>query len=262
VVYDDETVEFWLGRSHNELAETAAAMHRYRRETLTAAGLHEVLTARRVAAEIFIDGQGIEVGAGDRRWPLPDRARCFYGDVRDRAGLKDYFRGDAVDFDGRIDAQTFRGVPDESLDFVISGHVLEHLPDPVGAIRETCRVLRKDGVFLIAVPDMRYTQDRARPETTIEHLMADEADGGVATTQQAYEEHVRCVHPLSQPPIPDDQIDHEVTAIMTAGMDIHYHAWTGETFAALLSAVSHRIPLVVTAHVPVQNEHIFALKKA
>ena len=259
--FEDETVEFWLQKTHAELAQVAAVLHRDRREADSARGLHEVLAARRVVAEIFINGQGVEVGAGDRRWPLPDRARCFYGDVRDHEELRGYFKGDAVEFDGRIDAQTFRGVPDASLDFVIAGHVLEHLPDPIGAIRETCRVLREHGVFLLAVPDMRYTHDRARPETTHEHLLADEIDGGLGTIRQAYEEHVRYVHPLSQPPIPEELVDREVDAIMAASMDIHFHAWSGSTFAALLSAISVRLGFTVAAHVPVCNEDIFALRK-
>jgi SAM-dependent methyltransferase len=250
VSHPDETIEFWLSRTHTELAQVAAALHRYRREVQLGEGLRDVLAARRVVAEIFIVGHGL------------DYAHCYYGDVRDHDELQRHFHGHKAEFDGRIDAQTFHGVPDNSLDFVISGHVLEHLPDPVGAIREGCRVIRPDGVFLIAVPDMRHTSDCDRPETSIEHLLADEEDGGVGSTRSAYEEHVRYVHPRSRPAVPEPQIAAHVDRIMSAGLDIHFHAWTGDTFAELLTAISGRMGYTVAAHVPVRNESIFVLRIA
>lgn len=259
--YEDETVEFWRSKDPETLAATAAAMHRYRREITNGFGLQEVTTARRVAAELFLQGRGVEVGAGDRRWPLPDGATCYYGDIRDHDTLVEHFHADSVEFDGRIDAQTFAGVPDASLDFVISGHVLEHLADPVGSIRETCRVLRPRGVFLIAVPDMRFTTDRDRPETTIAHLLADEVDGGASTVRHAYREHVLYVHPLSRAPIPADMVERQVDAIMAESLDIHFHAWTGETFIGLLETVSGRFEFTIEGHVAVQNERIVALRR-
>jgi SAM-dependent methyltransferase len=262
VQHEDETEAFWLRRSHGELAAVAAALHRDRRRAAESEGLTEILQTRRTVAEIFLRGDGVEVGAGDRPWPVPERVRCFYGDVRDEVGLAGYFANDTSAFDGLLDAQTFADVPDASLDFVISAHVLEHLPDPVGSIRETMRVLRAGGIFLIAVPDMRHTHDHARPETTVEHLMADEIDGGASTRWDAFEEHVRYVHPLSQPAIPEDEVANEVLHIMAAGMDIHFHAWTGGTFAQLLDQLHGRFGFVVEAHLPVRNESIFVLRKA
>lgn len=260
-VIEDETEAFWLRRSHAELAEIAAVLHRDRRSAVEREGLNEILLTRRTVAEIFLNGSGVEVGAGNRPWPLPERVRCFYGDVRDKTALHGYFADDTSSIDGYIDAQTFAGVPDASLDFVISAHVLEHLPDPVGSIRETRRVLRADGIFLIAVPDMRHTHDHARPETSVEHLLRDELDGGAGTRWQAFEEHVRYVHPLFQQPIPEDQVAVEVARIMAAGMDIHFHAWTGETFGELLERLSVSFGFAVEAHLPVQNEHIFVLRR-
>lgn len=46
-------------------------------------------------------------------------------------------------------------LPDASADVVVSCHVIEHLDDARAAIRELHRILRDDGVGLIAVPQTR-----------------------------------------------------------------------------------------------------------
>lgn len=224
-------------------------------------GYIEVMATRRALTKVFIKGSGAEVGAGDRPWPIPEAAHCFYGGVRDKGGLGDYFKNHDVEFDGFLNAQTFEGIPSISFDFVISGHVIEHLPDPIGAIRETMRVLKPNGVFMLAVPDMRYTHDHQRPPTPLEHLLRDEQDGGAGTLRQAYEEHVIFVHPLSHPPIPAEEIAENVCRILEADMDIHFHAWSGRGFLELLEEIKKRIGFQVEAYVPVQNENIFVLRK-
>ena len=45
-----------------------------------------------------------------------------------------------------IDAQTFDGIDNDSLDFVISAHVIEHLRDPIGSIVNAIRVLKAGGI--------------------------------------------------------------------------------------------------------------------
>ena len=43
-------------------------------------------------------------------------------------------------------------VPDASVDVVITNHVLEHVPYPIGALRELRRILKPSGKLLICVP--------------------------------------------------------------------------------------------------------------
>jgi SAM-dependent methyltransferase len=54
-------------------------------------------------------------------------------------------RGDITDIDA----------PDDSFDFILCSHVLEHVPDDRKAMRELVRVLRPDGRAVVVVPIKR-----------------------------------------------------------------------------------------------------------
>ena len=219
---------------------------------------------RRAVAERFLRGYGIEVGAGDRPFPVPSHVRVFYGDIRDAASVEDYFKTADVRAGSPIDAQTFAGVADASLDFVISAHVIEHLRDPIGSIVNAIRVLRPGGIHILTVPDMRFTFDRDRPETTVEHALRDYEDGGASTCQQAYDEHLRYVHPeLTSQHYSEAEIQSQASenARRWREFDVHFHAWTRDGFESLLAAATRYAPFAVEEAVSIVNENIFVLRK-
>jgi SAM-dependent methyltransferase len=53
---------------------------------------------------------------------------------------------------GNTDATFMAGVPDNHFDYVYSYHCLEHLNDPVTAIRNWYRILKPGGWLIIGVP--------------------------------------------------------------------------------------------------------------
>ena len=220
---------------------------------------------RRAIAERFLTGKGVEVGAGDRPFPVPQHARVSYGDIRGMAAIQEYFKTADVRSESAIDGQTFAGIANDSLDFVISAHVIEHLRDPIGSIVNAMRVLRPGGIHILVVPDMRFTFDRERPETTVEHALLDYEDGGESTCRQAYEEHLRYVHPvLTSEHYSEAEINSQAdgAARRWKELDVHFHAWTREGFEALLAAAARYAPFVVEETVSIVNENIFVLRKS
>lgn len=223
----------------------------------------EIAATRRAVAHLFLKGDGIEVGAGDRPFALPEGARCQYGDIRDRPSLNEYFGNDQISLTGHVDAQTYAGVAPASLDFVISAHVIEHLFDPIGAIRAAVSRLKPRGIFVCVVPDMEKTWDRTRPPTTVAHLWADSLDGGDSTRLQAYIEHVRYVHPaITGEHFPEAEIEQKARTTMAARMDLHVHAWRGADFMELLKAIAPSSNFTIEGHVAVVNENIYVLRRA
>ncbi len=64
-------------------------------------------------------------------------------------------------------------IQDAKYDFIISSHCLEHVANPLKAMEEWLRVLKKDALLLIVVPNKQFTFDHRRPVTKFSHLLED-----------------------------------------------------------------------------------------
>jgi SAM-dependent methyltransferase len=108
-----------------------------------------------VARSLPAGARILDVGAG----PCPYRdlfAHCRYEsqDFAQYEGtsdgpLKDDWRYGEIDY---VSDVTSIPVPDESFDAVLCTEVLEHVPDPVGAINEASRILRPGGRLFLTAP--------------------------------------------------------------------------------------------------------------
>jgi SAM-dependent methyltransferase len=71
------------------------------------------------------------------------------------------------------DGTDLRLISNESYDFVLSSHSLEHVANPLKALYEWRRVLKKGGVLLICLPEKHRSFDHRRPVTEFSHLVKD-----------------------------------------------------------------------------------------
>lgn len=142
-----------------------------------------------------LKGRGIEVGPAhqpfDRlpagcdvryvdRWPVWV-SRAMFPELGWRAP---WVRPDIrVD----VDRKGMAGVADRSQDFVILGHVVEHVANPLRLISESYRVLAVGGVLLLLAPNRHRTFDQGREPTPLEHVV-DEYRSGITKVDDA---HVR-----------------------------------------------------------------------
>jgi SAM-dependent methyltransferase len=72
------------------------------------------------------------------------------------------------------DATDMKIVPSGKYDFVIASHVLEHIANPIKALRECMRVVKENGIVILVIPQKERTFDHKRPVTTLEHLIQDD----------------------------------------------------------------------------------------
>jgi len=71
------------------------------------------------------------------------------------------------------EASSLLPIADNSYDFVLSCHSLEHVANVLQTLHEWKRVLKPGGALLLVLPDKRYTFDHRRPYTSFEHLLQD-----------------------------------------------------------------------------------------
>lgn len=64
-------------------------------------------------------------------------------------------------------------VADNSYDFVLSSHNLEHFANPLKSLKEWKRVTRPSGALILVLPDYRRTFDHLRPLTPVDHMLQD-----------------------------------------------------------------------------------------
>lgn len=259
-MHEAETESFWESKPHNVLVETAAALHRQRRLMHEKIGFHRVNGAREIISDVFIAGNGIEVGGGDRPFPVKAGVKVSYGDIRDSSELRSHFGNDDVVDGHAINAETFDGIAYESVDFIISAHVIEHLCNPLGSILEGLKRIKKGGVYMIVAPDMRYTFDRNRTPTTYDHLLDDLRTGGEPSLIEAYRDHVKLVHPLFAPAIPRRQQESEARMLLEKRMDTHVHCWTRDTFVDHVSRVI-KGTAAIAFETGIENEIQLAIRK-
>jgi predicted SAM-dependent methyltransferase len=134
------------------------------------------------------------------------------------------------------DLESMHGIADESEDFIIANHVMEHVEDPLKALKSISRVLRPSGIAFIALPDKRFTFDHDRPLTTLDHIVRDHAEGPDWSMAQHYEEWVRCVDKLT-----GEAHRHKVEIMLGERANIHFHVWDYPAMMELFAYVA-RMP--------------------
>ena len=71
------------------------------------------------------------------------------------------------------EATNLSRIANEKYDFVISSHTIEHISNPLKALLEWKRVLKRGGVLLLVCPHKERTFDHKRAVTKVEHLLQD-----------------------------------------------------------------------------------------
>jgi len=71
------------------------------------------------------------------------------------------------------EATDLREIKDNFYDFILSCHNLEHVANPLKALNEWKRVLKRKGKLILVLPDKNNTFDNKREYTRFEHLIED-----------------------------------------------------------------------------------------
>jgi SAM-dependent methyltransferase len=167
----------------------------------------------------------------------------------------EFFKGSQIRMCGYYDQVDIeaeaRNIPvdADSQDYVISSHVIEHLPDPILVFWEWTRIIKDNGIVFMIVPlRTALPADASRPVSKIEAICQANLDH-ITVESWDYEQH----------PVPGGQrghywvytIDTMKTLIDRAGLP-----WTLEAEEAKDSKVGNGFTLVYRVHKEIQPREV------
>jgi predicted SAM-dependent methyltransferase len=216
-------------------------------------------TGRSLIAQKYLTGSGLEIGAFASPTMVPLGAHVKYVDRVPASHWRDYPEYEdakPVDPDIIDDGARIASVPDASVDFVMCFHMLEHVPNAMEAVRNWIRALKPSGVLIVSVPDKRYTWDKDRDTTPLEHFIRDFEDGPDWGAEEHYRDFAKNVKKLTE----EEEIKQ---FIIEAPPAIHFHVWDVPSFFMFLHKTSAYFgtPLDILEVMRNHNEIIAVLQR-
>ena len=179
---------------------------------------------RRARLARMLSGGGLEIGALHLPLPVPPHTSVLYSDVLEPEEIDRRFPGSRHP-DFVSDGEHFPTVANDTFDFVVANHVLEHIGNPIRALKEWHRILRPGGLLFMALPDKRYTFDYMRKRTTLRHIQ-DDYHNNLDPRLRNLDHLIDCATNVEGfTPYGDDWkrwIEHRFE---TGFSDIHHHVW-------------------------------------
>lgn len=206
---------------------------------------HDCADALEARAFLLKDyhGTGLEFGAANLPLPLPLDATVEYSDIFSQDEGANPLRGGVafVSTAHHTSLDEMEGIPENTYDFIVSSHVIEHCRNPIRVLQAAHQKLKKGGRLFFTVPHMHYTFDKDRRLTSVAHMVED----------FLHPDHERdaihtmdfVVNVLFQEPERDQA---RIDAILKQYMqreeiDVHYHTFTEENFDDMIQWYAENI---------------------
>jgi len=133
---------------------------------------------------------------------------------------------------------------DGEYDAVLSSHVLEHIANPLGALREWRRVVRPGGHILLIIPHKDATFDHRRPVTTLAHMLEDAAADRQESDMTHLDEFL-ALHDLERNPgAPSHAVFEQRCRENLETRSMHHHVFVSRTVVDLCRAADLRVLLL------------------
>ncbi len=193
------------------------------------------------ALETYCQGCGLEIGPG--QMPHGDTGRTVAVDK-----LTD-FGGSRTHVNVVADARTLP-FPDDSRDYLISSHSMEHHHDTLGVLIEWGRVVRPAGTVVLILPHVDRTFDRGRPTSDVAHHVAEIGAALDSDNPDHFADNERWTFPQADSPWMNDPNAHLPDGslnrcwISQRGY-IHYHCWTQNEMIEIVRYMGWGVRLVV-----------------
>ena len=185
-----------------KLSPGRPASHSYSEDIFINPPRNSSLKMREIAAS-QLNGYGIEVGAGSTPFPIPLHCHVRYVDRLTYEELqKELYPGQRLENlikpDLITDLETLEGIENNSLDFIVACHVIEHTRNPLGALKKAYQKLKVGGILVLVVPDKEKTFDKDRELTSLEHTILDYNNPSKKRDKEHYFEFYQMAFPVKE----------------------------------------------------------------
>lgn len=136
---------------------------------------------------------------------------------------------------------------DGSYDFLLSCHNLEHIANPIKALKEWVRVLKPNGAIVLVLPDGRRTFDHRRFPTPVSHMLSD-YQANIGEEDLTHLEEILTKHDLRRDPSAGTLENFRKRSIENFSFRcLHHHVFNPENVRELLETVGLRVCLIEKA---------------
>jgi SAM-dependent methyltransferase len=139
------------------------------------------------------------------------------------------------------EASELEKVKNDSYDFLLSCHSLEHVANPLKALERWNEVLKVNGKIVLVLPDKEYTFDVKRPYTSFEHLLQDYENKTTEHDSTHFEEVIK-LHESEKDPNP--QTPHEFAKRVEnnyAIRSVHHHVFSLDLLEKMLQHCNFKV---------------------
>jgi len=214
----------------------------------------------------YLAGTGIEIGGLNRPLKVPKDVKVRYVDLIDNETAKNVIypnlkknKVSLVNVDIVDDGEKLSSISQESQDFIIANHFLEHTQNPIKTIKNHLSRLKVNGILFYCVPDKRKTFDKNRPITTFEHVLKDFKEGPGWSYESHLHEYIELIqHPKSK--ISNEKL---VEGLRRSKKNIHFHVWDRDALYEFLEKTNQVLehPFEIIEFIENKNENIIILRK-
>ena len=185
----------------------------------------------------IFEGKGLDLGP----WHVPFETPMGTTETVERYSLEDlknvfhnlpeneFNNLPTPDYVSDFDFEFLKQFTNDSRDFIIASHLLEHLAQPFKLIHDIYRVLKPGGILMIALPDKRNTFDSKRELMNLSHFIEDIKQNLTIEDINHLKDYTVNVLNLK-----DDDLSREVIDSILQE-SYHVHAFTDYSFVTILN---------------------------
>lgn len=192
-------------------------------------GVHEVLNRSDVIN--LCKGTGYELGPGPKPQVLPNQSTKV--NYVEQSNPEDWERLYGIDAKLEIDKSLWEhyqvgeahNIPanENSLDFIFSSHVVEHLANPLGHFKYWSSLLKKNGVVVAVIPDAKSCKDYIFELSTISELEEEFSNEDMHASLKHYERWAKKRMPNIDP-----------QTLLESRRSIHVHFYTPDSMSEIM----------------------------